>query len=125
MTCARLADEKKASGIVVLDLRKLNSITDYFVVCSSANERQSRAIADEVIVNLKRQGVPCLHQEGERTGPWILADFGDVVLHVFRDSHRQHYDLETLWGDAPVVPWAPKARAKRKTGATKRKAAAE
>ena len=123
VACARIADDKKASDIVILDLRKLNGITDYFVVCSALNDRQSRAIAEEVAVEMKHKGYRAFGIEGHRGAPWILEDFGDFVLHVFRENHRKFYDLESLWGDAPRVSWEkkkvakkPKARAAEATG---------
>src|SRR5262245_45781233 len=113
VACARIADDKKASEIVVLDLRKLNGITDYFVICSAVNDRQSRAIAEEVAVEMKHKGLRAYGIEGHRGAPWILEDFGDFVLHVFRENHRKFYDLESLWADAPHIAWEKKARAKK------------
>jgi ribosome-associated protein len=112
VACARIADDKKASDIVLLDLRKLNGITDYFVICSALNDRQSRAIAEEVAAEMKRKGMRAYGIEGHRGAPWILEDFGDFVLHVFRENHRKFYDLESLWGDAPRVDWHKKTRKK-------------
>jgi ribosome-associated protein len=113
VACARIADDKKASDIVLLDLRKLNGITDYFVICSALNDRQSRAIAEEVAFEMKHKGLKAYGIEGHRGAPWILEDFGDFVLHVFRENHRKFYDLETLWADAPRISWEKKARAKK------------
>jgi ribosome-associated protein len=113
VACARIADEKKASDIVLLDLRRLNGITDYFVICSAVNDRQSRAIAEEVAVEMKRKGLRAYGIEGHRGAPWILEDFGDFVLHIFRENLRKFYDLESLWADAPQVAWQKKARAKK------------
>ncbi|HTF57612.1 MAG TPA: ribosome silencing factor [Planctomycetota bacterium] len=117
---ARIADGKKASEIVILDLRRLNAITDFFVLCSAQNDRQSRAIAEEVAFQMKRKGMRAYGIEGERGAPWILEDFGDFVLHVFRESHRRFYDLESLWADAPLVGWEKKAR---RAGKSKARAA--
>jgi ribosome-associated protein len=113
VACARIADDKKASDIVILDLRKLNGITDYFVICSALNDRQSRAIAEDVSVEMKRKGLRALGIEGHRGAPWILEDFGDFVLHVFRENHRKFYDLESLWDDAPRLDWTKKAAKKK------------
>jgi ribosome-associated protein len=118
VACARIADDKKASDIVVLDLRKLNGITDYFVICSALNDRQSRAIAEEVAVEMKRKGLRAYGIEGHRGAPWILEDFGDFVLHVFRENHRKFYDLESLWGDAPRLDWTKKAAKKKSPAAS-------
>ena len=114
VACARIADDKKASDIVVLDLRKLNGITDYFVICSALNDRQSRAIAEEVAVEMKHKGLRAYGIEGHRGAPWILEDFGDFVLHVFRENHRKFYDLESLWADAPRIDWHKNAAKPKK-----------
>lgn len=81
------------------------------MICSSTNERQSRAIADELRDALKKQGVRELGIEGVNDGRWVLQDFGDVVVHVFLDSQRRFYDLDGLWSDARHVRWQ-KARPK-------------
>lgn len=122
VTCARIADEKKASDIVLLDLRKLNTITDYFVICTAQNERQSRAIADGVTLEMKRLGIPLRSANGPSGGTWILEDYGDFVVHVFLEERRQFYDLDGHWADAPKVDWARARgaarapRSPRKTG---------
>lgn len=102
----------KATNVVVLDVRKLTSISDYFVVCSVGNERQARAIADDLRVSMKELGERELGVEGIQDGKWILQDFGAVVVHVFHEAHREFYDIEGLWADAPQVKW--KAAAKKK-----------
>jgi len=112
VACAEACEDKKATDIVVLDVRKLTSIADYFVLCSATNERQSRAIADDLRVSLKEQGVRELGIEGVRDGRWVLQDFGDVVVHVFHETQREFYDLDGLWADARRVRWkkaSPKA----------------
>ena len=95
------------------------------MVCSALNDRQSRAIAEEVAVEMKRKGMRAFGIEGHRGAPWILEDFGDFVLHVFRENHRKFYDLESLWADAPRITWEkkkvarkPRARATEASGAT-------
>ncbi len=117
VACARIADDKKASDIVILDLRKLNGITDYFVICSALNDRQSRAIAEEVAFEMKHKGLRAYGIEGHRGAPWILEDFGDFVLHVFRENHRKFYDLESLWADAPRIDWEKRAAKPKKAHA--------
>lgn len=120
VACAKICDDKKAQEILVLDVRKLTFIADYFVICSSQNERQSHAIAEEIAVALKKKGVRSVNgMSPERDGVWVLQDFGDVVVHVFREDQRGFYDLESLWADAPQVKWA-RARAPRKNGAAKK-----
>jgi len=100
-----MADELKAEDILVLDLRKLTQITDYFVLATAGSERQLRAIAERVHRDLKAQGAACLGVEGEATGGWVLLDYVEVVIHVFSREARDFYQLEMLWGDAPRVPW--------------------
>jgi ribosome-associated protein len=100
---ARAAADKKALDVVVLDVGDLLSITDYFVICSGASDRQIRTIVDEVADRLKQVEVRPVRREGEREGGWILLDYGDFVVHVFRPEERAFYDLERLWKDAPRV----------------------
>ena len=114
VAAAKICDSKKASDIVVLDVRKLTTISDWFVVCSVTNERQSRAIADQLRVSMRdEEGLRELGVEGIQDGRWILQDFGAVVVHVFHESQRGFYDIEGLWADAPRLKWAP-APAKKK-----------
>jgi ribosome-associated protein len=87
----------------VLDVSEPLVISDYFVICSGSNERQVRAIAEEVERVCRMEGVRPLRREGEREARWILLDFVDFVVHVFLQSEREFYDLERLWRDAPVV----------------------
>ena len=87
----------------VLDVSEPLVITDYFVICSGSNERQVRAIAEEVERACRALGVRPLRREGEREARWILLDFVDFVVHVFLHAEREFYDLERLWRDAPVV----------------------
>jgi ribosome-associated protein len=96
---------------VILDMRPVCSYTDYFVVCTGNNSRQAKAIYDEVREGMKREGssVP-RHVHGERDAIWILADYLDVVLHVFTPEARAYYRLEELWGDVPSVEVAATAR---------------
>lgn len=103
--CARACDDKKASGIVVLDIRKISSIADYFVVASVSNDRQARAIAESCRAEMKALGVRQLGIEGLNDAHWVLQDFGDVVLHLFNASQREFYDIEGLWADAKKVRW--------------------
>ncbi len=99
---AGLADAKQASDIVVLDMRGLVSYTDFLVICTARNERQAKAIQDEVRARLKRDDdlLPA-RVEGERESRWILVDYLDCVLHVFASEARDYYRLEALWGEAP------------------------
>jgi ribosome-associated protein len=99
-----VAAEKQATDIVLLDVQKISSFTDYMVIMSSSNVRQMAALAEELGLDLKRQGVSLHHQEGTPGSGWILLDFIDVVIHVFSEKNRGIYDLDTLWNQAwPLV----------------------
>lgn len=99
---AELADSKAATEIVVLDMRKLVAYTDFLVVCTARNERQARAIADEVKLRLKQEGglLPAGADVADAAG-WIVLDYLDCVLHVFTEEARLRYQLEDLWREAP------------------------
>jgi len=103
LTAAAAASDKQARDVVVLDVSEPLVICDYFVICSGSNDRQVRAIAEEVERACKDHGARPLRREGEREAHWILLDFVDVVVHVFHQEEREYYDLERLWRDAPVV----------------------
>ena len=91
---------------MILDLRPVCAYTDFFVLCTGRNARQTKAIHDEVRERLKaEERLSPRAVEGDRNGDWILADYLDVVLHVFDKQLRSYYDLELLWGDAPEVEW--------------------
>lgn len=100
---AQAAGDKKARGVVVLDVREQFAITDYFLICSAPNDRQVRTIAEEIGDRLRQVGSRPLRREGESEGRWVLLDYEDFVVHVFRDAEREYYDLERLWKDAPRV----------------------
>jgi len=108
--CAEAADAKKAFNILILDLRALTYITDYFVICSGSNITQVGAIADGVGQALAKTGIRPSHVEGEAEATWVLMDYGDVVVHVFEEQARTYYSLEKLWGDAPRIPLAARPR---------------
>jgi ribosome-associated protein len=103
---AELADSKAAAEIVVLDMRDLVSYTDFLAICTGRNERQARAIADEVKLKLKQEGglLPSGAEVAEAAG-WIVLDYLDCVLHVFTEEARARYQLEDLWREAPRVEW--------------------
>jgi ribosome-associated protein len=108
---ARAASSKQGEAIVVLDVRDLITITDYFVIVSGTSERQVKTIADEVVSSLKGQGVRPVRHEGEPAAGWVLLDFVDFVVHVFSQEQREYYRLDNLWADAPVIDWDQKAEA--------------
>ncbi len=104
---AALAQEKLAADVVILDMRPACSYTDFFVVCTGQSPRQTKAIYDEVRQRLKKEdGLVPRAVAGEREARWILADYLDVVLHVFTPAAREYYRLEELWGDVPSVEFA-------------------
>jgi ribosome-associated protein len=100
---SRVAADKKAMNVVVLDMRDASSITDYFLICSGGSERQVQAIADAIDEQLSQSGIPSLGVEGYREGRWVLMDYGDVIVHVFSQETRAFYDLERLWANAPKI----------------------
>jgi ribosome-associated protein len=105
---AELADDKKAEDIVGLDMRELVSYTDFLVICTARNERQAKAITDEVRLQVKREEEGRLPSGVEGTGPagWIVLDYLDCVLHVFTPEARDRYRLEELWREAPRLELA-------------------
>jgi ribosome-associated protein len=104
---AELADAKQAGDVAVLDMRGLVSYTDFLVICTARNQRQARAIKDEVHARLKREeGLTPTRVEGEREAQWILVDYLDCILHVFSPEAHDHYRLEALWGEAPRIDLA-------------------
>ena len=92
---------KKGYDVIILDLKKLTSFTDYFIICSADSDTQVKAIADEIDKSLKDEGIKCWHKEGYSSLNWVLLDYVDVVVHIFKKSSRDFYNLEKLWGDAP------------------------
>jgi ribosome-associated protein len=99
---AKLALEKKAEGIVSLDLRGLVAPCDFFVVCQGGSDVHVKAIADAIVDGMKGVGEKVWHVEGYEARRWILLDFVSVVVHVFDEETRDYYQLERLWGDAPT-----------------------
>jgi ribosome-associated protein len=102
---ARAAASKQGDAIVILDVRDLITITDYFVIVSGSTDRQVRTIVDEVVRSLKDDGTRPVREEGEAATGWMLLDYVDFVVHVFRNEEREYYRLENLWRDAPVIEW--------------------
>lgn len=113
VAAARAAAGKKAIDVRILEVRDLLVITDYFVICSGATDRQVRTIVQEVDKSIGDLGVKPIRREGERDLRWVLLDYGDVVVHVFVQSDRDFYELERLWADAPVVAWEEERPAQR------------
>jgi len=100
---AEAASEKQASDVVLLDIRKVCSFADYFIICSGESERQIQAIGDAVAEVLAQEGVALHHREGDANSGWVLLDLGDIIVHIFSQFEREYYQLENLWSKAPVV----------------------
>lgn len=113
---ANLTLTKKAKDVLLMDLRGLTSMADYFVVCSADSDIQVRAIADAVVEGMEKKGTRPWHIESGSAN-WILLDYVDVVLHVFHQNIRPFYSLERLWGDAGILHVADGAEPARKPAA--------
>lgn len=104
IVAAEAAADKLADDIVAFDVSDQLVITDVFVLCSAPNDRQVRAIIDEVEERLRRAGAKPVRREGEREGRWVLLDYVDIVIHVQHGEERTYYALERLWKDCPALP---------------------
>ena len=105
MIAVRAAESKKATDIKVLDLKGVTSFADYFVICTGSNQRQIQAISDEIGMQMKHQARELPKSvEGYNQAEWILADYGDLLIHIFSPKAREYYDLERLWRNAKNVP---------------------
>ena len=100
---AELIFNKKGYDVRILNLKEVASFADYFVICSADSDTQVKAIADEIDKTLKDGGLKSWHKEGYRALNWVLLDYIDVVVHIFKREMREFYNLEKLWGDAPVI----------------------
>lgn len=102
---AEAAQSKHAEEIVVFHVSELTSLADFFVLCSAESEPQMRAIVDAVEASLSKKGARPYGVEGREGGLWILLDYNDVILHIFKKEAREFYSLDRLWGDAPRIPF--------------------
>jgi ribosome-associated protein len=102
---AQLADDAKCENVVVLDVRGISPIADFTVIATGTSARQMRGVAEAVREYARKLGQLPFGYAGQDGGVWIVLDFVDVVFHVFDCSHRDYYDLELLWGDAPRLEW--------------------
>jgi ribosome-associated protein len=109
VAAARTASSKKAQDVVVMEVRDLIVITDFFVLASGTSDRQVRTVAQEIENALRARGMKPVRREGQREGRWVLLDFVDFVAHVFHQEERDYYGLERLWSDAPLVEWEDQA----------------
>ena len=104
---AEICMDSKADDVIVLDLHGVTDMTDYFVVASGTSDTHVRSVAQHVIDELSRQGHRVASTEGLQQGRWVLLDYVDFVVHVFHPSSRSYYQLERLWGDAPMLAVSP------------------
>jgi ribosome-associated protein len=102
MKCAALALEKKAFNVKILDIRGISTIADYLVIATGSSDKQVVAIADAIRIGLKKYG-KALDIEGAKEGKWVVIDYGDVIVHAFYSELRSYYNLDELWGHAPLV----------------------
>jgi len=98
-----LIQEKKGYDITTLNLNGLTAMADYFIICSADADMHVKAIADEVDKKLRKEGIKCYHKEGYKSLNWVLLDYFDVVVHIFKKEARTFYNLEKLWGDAEIT----------------------
>lgn len=96
-------DDKFAEDIVILDIREVSTMADYFIIASGKNPNQLKAMADEIEEKLHKQGLKVSCVEGYNSANWILIDFSDVMVHLFTKDDREFYRLERVWGDAKIV----------------------
>ena len=95
--------EKKALDIIIIDVRKITTLTDFFVVCTSESEPQTRAITDHINQKMKEEGVKSWHIEGYEHLDWVLVDYINIVVHIFSKDAREYYELERLWADGNIT----------------------
>lgn len=98
-----LIQSKKGYDIKVLDLEGLTAMSDFFIICSADADVHVKSIADEVDKKLRKDGIKCYHKEGYNSLSWVLLDYFDVVVHIFKKESREFYNLEKLWGDAIIT----------------------
>lgn len=104
LVAAHAADEKKATDIVIQDVSDLLKVTDYFVICTAANNRRVEAVAEEIEDKLREEcGIKPINREGLDDAKWVLLDYGNIVVHIFQPEPRDFYRLEQLWDQAPTI----------------------
>ncbi|MBQ7794459.1 MAG: ribosome silencing factor [Clostridia bacterium] len=102
-TIVEALDDKRAKNIDVLDISKLTSLGDYFIICTCGSESQVRACVDNVEEKMEERGIACAHKEGYTNGSWVLMDYSDIIVHIMQEETRNFYSLEKLWDDAPRI----------------------
>ena len=95
--------EKKALDIMIIDVRKITTLTDYFVICTSESEPQTRAITDHINLTMKKEGTESWHIEGYQNLDWVLIDYVNIVTHIFSKETREYYEFERLWADGVMT----------------------
>ncbi len=105
LLCARVAADNKARNVLVLDLRGITPLYDFFILATGTSRRQNHTIAEEIDAALHAEGEVRLGIEGYEAGKWIVQDYGDLVVHVFDPDARTYYGLEDFWADAPHLDW--------------------
>ena len=124
LAIAGAVSDKKALDIVIVNMKKMSSVCNYFVIASGTSTTHVRALSDNIIKELKSRGEALWHVEGEREASWILLDFGDVVCHIFLEETRKFYNLEGLWNEAPQERFkekrVPKKAVKKKVAKKRR-----
>jgi ribosome-associated protein len=103
--CARIAADNKARDVLVLDMRGVTALYDFFVLATGQSRRQIHTIAEEIDAALRAEGERRLAIEGYEGSKWVVQDYGDIVVHVFDSEARKYYELEDLWADAPHLDW--------------------
>jgi ribosome-associated protein len=109
---AKIADEKKADYIKILDVSSRLVITDYFIIIGAKNSKLTKRIEEEIGLNLKKHGLYAISVEGATEGDWILMDYDEFIIHIFTEEYRLYYDLERLWRDSKPVRFGVKKPAK-------------
>lgn len=109
LAAARAASDKKAVNIRILDLRKVSSFADYFVICTGTSEPHLKAIASEIREKLRDNLGLHAHADGFPASHWVVLDYNGVLVHIFQPEKRAFYDLESLWRDAPEIPFEESA----------------
>ncbi|MSP64877.1 MAG: ribosome silencing factor [Ignavibacteria bacterium] len=118
---AKITLSKKATDVVILDIKKLTTMTDYFVICSASSNTQVRAIADEIIDEMKEIDKSHVQGEGYTEGSWVIIDLFNIVVHIFQVDARNYYDIEKLWEDAKREIIVDKPVVKKKKASTRKK----
>lgn len=102
---ARLLSDNQCEDVMVLNLIGLSSVTDYFIIATGTSDRQMKSIAEEIKILGRLENQHCFGTSGTESCEWVIADFVDVVVHLFTQDHRSYYDLESLWGDSKQIQW--------------------